>query len=72
MKLVSGHNALNRDREHAKKFLLTYQDKICFGRDYYDSVHKDLLESLGLPETVLTKIFEGNARKILRNGDKTK
>ena len=66
----SGHNALNRDREHAKKFLKAYQDRICFGRDYYDSVHKDLLDNLGLPEDVLTKIYEGNARKILRNGDK--
>ncbi|MDR1531426.1 MAG: amidohydrolase [Clostridiales bacterium] len=66
----SGHNALNRDRDYARSFLLAYQDKICFGRDYYDSVHRELLESLNLPPEVLEKIYCGNAKRILRGGGK--
>ena len=62
----SGYNALNRDHEYTRKLLLTYQDRICYGRDYYDSVHRDLLESLGLPSGVSEKIYSGNAKKILR------
>ena len=66
----SGHNALNRDRDYARKFLITYQDRICFGRDLYENIHKELLERLDLPNGALNKIYSGNALKILRNGMK--
>ena len=64
----SGHNALDRDHDFTRAFLQNWQDRVLFGRDYYDSVHRELLEGLGLPEEVLGKIYEGNARKILRDG----
>ena len=64
----SGHNALSRDCEFTHGFLREWQDRVLFGRDYYDSVHRELLESLGLPDVVLGKIYEGNARRILRGG----
>jgi len=66
----SGHNALNRDHDYARKFLITYQDRICYGRDLYEGIHKELLEKLDLPDGALRKIYSGNAKKILRNGNK--
>jgi len=66
----SGNNALSRDKDFSRKFLETWQDRILFGRDYYDNVHRTLLESLSLSAEALEKIYCGNARRILRNGDK--
>ena len=68
----SGHNALNRDHDHARKFLETWQDRILFGRDYFDGIHQELLKNLSLPIAILDKIYTNNARRILRNGDKIK
>jgi predicted TIM-barrel fold metal-dependent hydrolase len=64
----SGHNALNRDHGHARKFLEKWQDRVLFGRDYFDNIHRTLLESLSLPASALEKIYCGNARRILRDG----
>ncbi len=61
----SGCNALTRDPEFAKKFLLTYQDRILYGRDYFDSVHAEFLDGLGLPQEVLDKIYFQNALKLV-------
>lgn len=68
----SGFNALNRDREFTKVFLNKWQDRIIYARDYYDNVHRELIDSLGLSSAVKSKIYENNARKILRGGDKIK
>ena len=62
----SGHNALSRDRDFTRAFLQTWQDRVLYGRDSFDGVHRALLESLGLPGEVLGKIYEGNARRVLR------
>jgi predicted TIM-barrel fold metal-dependent hydrolase len=61
----SGCNALSRDLEFTKKFLVNYQDRILYGRDYYDNVHQELLDSLGLPKEVLDKIYGLNALKLV-------
>ncbi|SHE09670.1 Predicted metal-dependent hydrolase of the TIM-barrel fold [Chlamydia abortus] len=61
----SGCNALARDREFAKQFLKEFQDRIMYGRDYFDNVHQQLLESLDLPKTVLDKIYYQNALKLI-------
>ena len=66
----SGHDALARDTEFTKGFLTKWQDRVLFARDYFDNIHQDLLNSLSLPQEVLDKIYAGNARRILRNGDK--
>ena len=68
----SGFNALNRDHDFAVKFLETWQDRVLFGRDYYDNVHQTLLDNLPLPTLVLEKIYSGNALHILRNVEKDK
>ncbi|MBO9605460.1 MAG: amidohydrolase family protein [Paenibacillaceae bacterium] len=61
----SGHRALNRDHEFTKQFLLEFQDRILYGRDYFDNIHQELLDSLHLPEQVLAKIYSGNALKLV-------
>ena len=65
----SGLGALSRDRDFTRAFLQAWQDRVLYGRDYYDNAHRTLLDSLGLPDEVLAKIYEGNARRVLRNGE---
>ncbi len=66
----SGYNALNRDWGFAKAFLTKWQDRILFARDYFDNVHQEFLEKIEIPDTVKKKIYEDNARKILRHGER--
>jgi len=61
----SGCNALKRDPAFAKDFLVRYQDRIVYGRDFFDNLHQEFLNSLGLPEQALTKIYSGNALKLV-------
>jgi predicted TIM-barrel fold metal-dependent hydrolase len=61
----SGCNAFKRDPEFAKSFFLEFQDRILYGRDYFDNIHQELLNSLGLPEDVRNKIYSGNALKLV-------
>ena len=60
----SGYRALSRDPEHAKRFLTEFQDRVVYARDYFDNIHQEFLNSLGLPETVLEKIYHGNADRL--------
>ena len=57
----SGFNALNRDPEFARDFVLEFQDRLLYARDYFDGRHRELLNSLSLPQPVLDKVFAGNA-----------
>ena len=61
----SGCNALKRDPEFAKDFLIEFQDRILYGRDYFDNVHQEFINSLDLPAEVLEKIYSGNALKLV-------
>ena len=61
----SGHTALSRDLKLSRKFLIDYQDRIFFGRDEFSNRLYDLLVSLNLPNTVLTKILAGNAMRLV-------
>ena len=61
----SGCNALSRDPEFAKAFLLEFQDRVLYARDYFDNLHQDFLNSLELPIDVLNKIYSGNALKLV-------
>lgn len=65
MSAGSGHNALARDPEFAKEFLIEFQDRVLYARDYFDNIHQELLNSLGLPEAVLEKIYSGNALRLV-------
>ena len=61
----SGHNALNRDHEFTKDFLLEFKDRVLYARDYFDSLHRELIDSLGLPEDVRELIYSGNAKRLV-------
>ncbi|HEY3298796.1 MAG TPA: amidohydrolase family protein [Armatimonadota bacterium] len=61
----SGCNALSRDPEYAKDFLMEFQDRVLYARDYFDNIHQEFLSSLGLPDDVLAKIYSGNALNLV-------
>lgn len=61
----SGYSALARDRRFSRQFLTEFHDRILYGRDYFDNRHQELLNSLGLPETVLEEIYHGTAERLL-------
>jgi len=65
MSAGSGHGALARDVDHTRDFLTEFQDRVLYARDYFDNRHQTLLNSLGLPESVLTKIYAGNALRLV-------
>ncbi len=65
MSAGSGCNALSRDPEFAKKFLVEFQDRVLYARDYFDNKHQEFLNSLGLQNEVLEKIYSKNALKLV-------
>jgi len=73
---TSGLNALKRDIEYAKKFLTEFQDRILLGTDFPclasdgsqfgpNRYHVDFIKKLGLPQSIVDKIFRLNAEKII-------
>ena len=61
----SGCNAMNRDHEFAKDFILEFQDRLLYGRDLFDNRHQEVLNKLDLSEDVLDKLYSGNALKLV-------
>jgi len=61
----SGLNALTRDSPFAREFLLEFQDRLLYGRDCFDNRMQEFLNSLGLPQETLTKIYAGNALRLV-------
>jgi predicted TIM-barrel fold metal-dependent hydrolase len=61
----SGCNALTRDLDHARKFIIEFQDRVMFGRDYFDTQHFETLEKLNLPQPVKDKIYFQNGEKLI-------
>jgi predicted TIM-barrel fold metal-dependent hydrolase len=61
----SGHTALSRDLAFTTDFLLEFQDRVLYARDYFDNRHQELLNSLKLPLPVLEKLYFRNARRLL-------
>jgi predicted TIM-barrel fold metal-dependent hydrolase len=61
----SGLNALQRDVEFAKEFIFEFQDRLLFGRDFFDDNLYKFLISLSLPQEILDKIFYKNALKLV-------
>ncbi len=66
----SALTAISRDEAFGKGFLIEFQDKVLFARDYFDTALMDYLQSLDLPEAAFDKIKSGNAVKLL--GDEPK
>ncbi len=61
----SGRLALERDPEHARKFLAGFSTKLLFARDYYGGELHDFLASLGLEKETLENICWRNAEKLV-------
>lgn len=61
----SARNALNRDMEFGKKFIMEFQDRLLFARDEFSNKLHLLLEDFSLPEDVLKKINYLNAENLL-------
>jgi predicted TIM-barrel fold metal-dependent hydrolase len=57
----SGLNALSRDRAHAREFILEFQDRLLFARDYFDGRLMEFLESLDLADAIKRKIYGQNS-----------
>jgi len=61
----SGRFALQRDPQHALRFIERYQDRLLFGRDLYGQELHQFLQTLGLPEAIEAKIYSGNAERLV-------
>ena len=68
----SGYNALARDLDHAKSFLIKFVNKLLYGSDLVDFFKPEfslmkLLRKLHLPSYVYERILWRNAIDILRD-----
>lgn len=61
--------ALKRDPSHAREFLIRFEDRLLFGRDYYGGDLIDFLKTLDLPEETQHKIYAGNALRLVPLND---
>ena len=61
----SALGALSRDPAKGKEFLLRYQDRCMFGRDYFDDRLHDFIKSCRLPAGAMRKIMSGNALRLV-------
>lgn len=64
----SGATALERDKAFTVDFLTEFQDRVLYGRDWFDNRHQELLDNLGLPTSVLDKIYYKNALRLVPLG----
>lgn len=62
----SGLNALKRDPDFAKEFLMEFQDRVVYARDYFDNAHQEFIGTLGLSSKVLAKIYHENAARLVK------
>lgn len=61
----SGLNALKRQEDGGLQFLMTYQDRLLFGRDAPGNDLQDYLKTLNLPDAVADKIYYQNALRLV-------
>lgn len=61
----SGLNALKRQDDGGVHFLTTYQDRLLFGRDAPGNALQEYLNTLDLPEHILTKLYSENALRLV-------
>ena len=65
----SGLTAISRDPEFGKQFLIRYQDRLLFARDYVDGRLMEFLQSLNLEPAVFDKIAYRNAQRLLGDAE---
>ncbi len=61
----SGRFALERDPEHARKFLTEFSGRLLFARDYYGKELHDFLSTLDLDEETVANIYWRNAERLV-------
>lgn len=61
----SALNALKRDPEHARSFLIRFAHRLLFGRDFYGGELITFLNGLDLPEDVQDRIFRANVLRLV-------
>ncbi len=65
----SGANALSRDPEFGRAFLIRHKDRILFGTDYLTEgqpiPQQEVLASLNLPADVQKAVYRDNARRLV-------
>lgn len=61
----SGRFALERDPEHAKKFLTEFSERLFFARDYYGNELHEFLSTLDLDGDTVANIYWRNAEKLV-------
>ena len=66
----SGANAIRRDLEFGREFLIRRSDRLMFGTDYLADGQAvpqfELLDGIQLPDAVRRKVFRENARRVLK------
>lgn len=66
----SGANAIGRDLEFGREFLIRRSDRLMFGTDYLADGQAvpqfELLDGIQLPDAVRRKVFRENARRVLK------
>ena len=66
----SGANAIRRDPEFGREFLIRRADRLMFGTDYLATAQQvpqfELLDRIPLPAEVRSKVFRENARRVLK------
>lgn len=65
MSAGSGCLALKRDPEFGKNFVLEFQDRMLYARDYFDNQHQEFINGLGLSPEVLEKLYHANAERLV-------
>ena len=61
----SAYTALSRDPGFGREFLLEFQDRLLFARDYFDGRMQAFLDSQGLSDEVYGKLYAGNALRLV-------
>ena len=64
----SGLNAINRDVDYGRRFIIDHADKLLFARDHWHTRLMNHLQTLGLPDDVWAKLTYENALRLLRGG----
>lgn len=60
----SGYRALSRDACYTRAFLETFADRVVYGRDMFENIHKELLDSLDLDKNIIEMICGTNAERL--------
>ncbi|NLE46088.1 MAG: amidohydrolase family protein [Chloroflexi bacterium] len=65
----SAFNALTRDPEFGRDFVLEFHSRLLFGRDSFDNKMQQLLSRMELAVEVLDQVMAGNAMRLIGDND---